>query len=501
MYKVEPENPEELRSSPSDENQGGVTEAITDNVAPVIETVSNDGRTGDAVNASEIQEESAPDSEQLTQKLKEIERVLPPTLQKVLAPIEEPHERFMMLLGAITCSGGMAPMSFTNYDRRKNYGSLYTMLLLPPASGKGVLTLLPKWVKKVNDHLLKESSENQERYRYAAKEYKKKSADGNIAIPPKRPPYKILLVPGNVTSPAMIQLFNDSEGKQILLQLESEIDVFTAHGKSDFFSLNSIMLRQAFHHEVIADHRKTNQEHHSCSNPKLSIVMTGTPDQVKKLINNANDGLFSRFSIFYGKASLMWKDVSGEGSEVKDLDELFETLAEDYYQGWLAMKDRVIQVVFSKNQWSVIDKEGRRQLPELHEYLGPAAASIIKRHMLMLVRVALILTVVRAYDEKNIDNKIQCSDDDFKIAQWLISESFKYAVKLYKELPGSKDNVEEGAIKHKFYKNLPASFRKDEITDILEKIGISVRSAERYLKSFTEAGILVKVKRGEYRKP
>jgi DNA-binding MarR family transcriptional regulator len=72
---------------------------------------------------------------------------------------------------------------------------------------------------------------------------------------------------------------------------------------------------------------------------------------------------------------------------------------------------------------------------------------------------------------------------------------------LYKELPGSKDNVEEGAIKHKFYKNLPASFRKDEITDILEKIGISVRSAERYLKSFTEAGLLVKVKRGEYRKP
>lgn len=494
-------NPEELRSSSSDENQGGVTVATIENVAPVIETVSNHGRTADVVDASEIQEESAPDSEQLSQKLKEIERVLPPTLKKVLAPFEEPHERFMMLLGAITCSGGMAPMSFTNYDRRKNYGSLYTMLLLPPASGKGVLTLLPKWVKKVNDHLLKESSENQEKYRYAAKEYKKKSADGNIAIPPKRPPYKILLVPGNITSASMIQLFNDSEGKQILLQLESEIDVFTAHGKSDFFSLNSVMLRLAFHHEVISDHRKTNQEHHSCSNSKLSLVMTGTPDQVKKLIKSASDGLFSRFSIFYGKTEVKWKDVSGEGSAVQDLDELFETLSEDYYQGWLTMKDRAIQVTFSKEQWSFIDKEGKKQLPELHEYLGPAAASIIKRHMVMLVRVALILTVVRAYDDKNPENKIQCSDDDFKIAQWLISQSFQSAIKLYRELPDSEASVNEGTIKHEFYQNLPASFRKDEINDLLDKMGMSVRSAERYLKSFTEVGLLLKVKRGEYRKP
>jgi hypothetical protein len=507
MQKNEGENPEDLRSQNSDESQNCASnestgENSTERDSEVIKTPQGEGHLGinDASDddASEDEQDwSYPDYEKLAEDLTTIEKHLPPTMREVTSLFKEPHEKLMVLFGLVTTMGSLSSMSYVAYADRKNYGCLMTLILMPPASGKGVVSLVRKLYSKINALLLEHYNFQMSLYKVQLQEYKRRIRSGEATDLPKRPDAQMMLTPGNITASMLIQLLSEVEGKHTLVQIETEADVLSTNSKSEHFALNSTSYRQIFHHEPVSLMRRGNQELLVCNEPKLCLLLTGTHSQAAKLLRSASNGLVSRFLVVNGNPPMKWKDVSSSGSS---LDSKFDELSEQVLNAWMFLRERKIEVALSPEQWELINSFGEDQLPRTLEFLGGDATSITKRHANMVARIALTLTLIRIWDQRIESNSVECTDDDFKTALWVMQISYESAISLYKSLPGSESAVEEGTKKYELYQRLPLSFSFADIKPLLHDLKISNRTANRYLLSLTKAGLLVRLSKGCYEK-
>jgi len=501
MQNLSDPNPDAIRSQVPDESHtsGGEGEAnATPNIIRTVETdghiVMEDASSEEALNDAD----EGSTHEKLTRELRQVESELPDTLREITTLFPQAHEKLMVLYGLVSSIGCVAPLSHVAYADRKNYPCLMSLMLMPPASGKGVISLVRKLYSKIDAQLLAQSTFKNDLYLMRMREFKKRTRAGEQVELPERPPFDLLCVPGNTTSAMLIQLLSDTKGKQSLLQIETESSILSTVGKSEHFRLLNSLFRQIYHHEVISQARKTNHEILTCENPKLNVILTGTPSQAVGLLRSASDGLVSRFLVLYSTPPAQWKDVSpGE----TNLDDQFNLFAEKIHAIWEAMRYRDIEMLLTEKQWEQINAFGGDQLPKVSGFLGDDAASLPKRHANMAVRIALVLTIIRMYDESTELEKTYCKDSDFQIALWIMRHSFDSAIRLYKELPGSDSVVEEGTKLYLFYQKLPISFSFTEIKPFFHEMKISDRTVNRYIFKLMSAGLLIKVGKGLYQKP
>ena len=87
----------------------------------------------------------------------------------------------------------------------------------------------------------------------------------------------------------------DANGTGLICETEADT-VSTAIGTD--YGHWSDTLRKSFDHERLAYNRRTNHEYRECKRSYLSILLSGTPAQVKPLIPSTENGLFSR-QVFY----------------------------------------------------------------------------------------------------------------------------------------------------------------------------------------------------------
>lgn len=120
-----------------------------------------------------------------------------------------------------------------------------------------------------------------------------------------------------------------------MLMFETEGDTVVNTFKSDYGNYSD-NFRKAFAHEEFGYLRRGNDnEEKEVQNPRLSVVLSGTPEQVKSLIPNAENGLLSRFIFYCMSATDEWLDgFSGYDSD-KPLEQVFDQLGaevERFYQ-------------------------------------------------------------------------------------------------------------------------------------------------------------------------
>src|SRR5690554_8197994 len=72
--------------------------------------------------------------------------------------------------------------------------------------------------------------------------------------------------------------------------------------------------------------RKTDNLFFEIENPQLSVVLTGTPNQIVNIIHSAEDGLFSRFLFYTFSAKPVWKSPAPK-KDGFDLKEFFKDKA------------------------------------------------------------------------------------------------------------------------------------------------------------------------------
>ncbi len=404
-------------------------------------------------------------------------------------------EKSITLFSTSIVASSTMPFVRFNYDNKWNAPALYLLAVFPASAGKGAASLSKVLLSKINDHILTEYNQLLVFYKEAIREYRK-NPNG---IPPERPKLKLVLAPGNTSSAKLIEMLADIDGSETLTLFETEIDVVGVSASGEFGNMNSSIFRQAFHHESISKMIKKDGEVQIANNPKLSIVLTGTANQVGKLLHSNADGLFSRFLVLLGDSELLWKNTQ-PCSDCPVQDDVFNALADEYFEAWTYFKTKQIEIKFTQVQWDAIQAFGKYYLMNAYHFSGESAVSIPKRHALMICRLATIFTAFRHYEQKSESAEIYCSDVDFGNALWMIEFSLYCGLKLFKSLPGEANESKVVDTKSKFIQMLPDEFSSDDLKEYYSSLALSERTVSRWIKQFVEAGFLERVKPGHFKK-
>ena len=125
----------------------------------------------------------------------------------------------------------------------------------------------------------------------------------------------------------MLSILSDNDG--IGLLFETEGDTLSQTLKSEHGNYSDL-LRKAFHHEMISMSRRKDREYVEIDNPRLSVVLAGTPEQVRRLIPDAENGLLSRFIFYFIPFRRGIRDVFATDDVSRSKYSIFKMLGEEF---------------------------------------------------------------------------------------------------------------------------------------------------------------------------
>ncbi|MEI6435531.1 MAG: DUF3987 domain-containing protein [Bacteroidota bacterium] len=379
---------------------------------------------------------------------------LPPVLKELMDVFKPRQDKEIVLLSSLAVLSGCFPSMYGIYDGKELNLNMYFAIIGPAGCGKSVAGWARYIVADIEETYLVKG--------------------------------KMLFFPADTSSSALVKALKRNDESGILFAFE--IDTMTQNWGKEWGNISSL-LRQAFQQESYEAIRngeiKETQEITVLKKPSLSLILTGTPNQIKKLIPNTEDGLFSRFAFYSINRIPEWRDVfnldSGTGvkpsvnEQLVPLKKLFMKIVSAY------------DINLGRLRFDLTDDQ-KHQLNKHFDGLsetylnrngGDDIIAVIRRQGLMSFRIAGILTALRKYE--NIGETLLCSDDDFLIAMTLSNVFINSAVTLAKRLPKSlPPPISE--TKQRFLDKLPSIiFTKKDADKIGKKIGIKADTVEKYL--------------------
>ena len=252
--------------------------------------------------------------------------VWPELLEKIISFGKKPEQRDVLLLGAFTVLGAsLSHVVRCQYGRKWQAPCMQTFIVAPSAAGKSALTWVRLLIEPIHDKIRNEVKEAMKTYRREKAAYDSLGKERRNQEAPVLPPNRMFLIPGNNTGTGILQNIMDSNGTGLICESEADT-VSTAIGTE--YGNWSDTLRKAFDHDRLSYNRRTDREYQEVSRSYLSVLLSGTPAQVKPLIPTAENGLFSRQNFYYMPRITQWADQFGE-DEV-DVDEEFRLMGNEW---------------------------------------------------------------------------------------------------------------------------------------------------------------------------
>ena len=433
----------------------------------------------------------------------DIFRTLPGLLQKVTALMHTPQERSLILIGSIaTLSSALLPMK-TIYFGKTIYPNMYLFIPGPAGAGKGKLDFCFRLVKPIHKEKLERWNIAKDEYKKEYARYKRQRKGENID-PPEKPPIQLLRVPANSSATSFAQAMAENGN---LLLFETEGDTVVNTFNSDFGNYSD-SFRKAFAHESFGYLRRGDDgEEREIESPRLSTVLSGTPEQVKSLIRDAENGLLSRFMFFCVNSTSEWLDGFESYGEDTPLEETFDTIGAEF-TAFTKRLESIQQIRFSLslpqigkfNDFFASEKE------RMQDFNGDRYSASSHRLAWCFLRIAMVLTALRMMDSGSITETIECSDMDFSATQAIIRVISRHNDYIFNVL--DKERPEciavadsySSATRKSILSALPGYFTTTDMKDISQKIGKSLRTVRRQIARAIEAGEIQQVKHGEYKK-
>ena len=432
--------------------------------------------------------------------LDELEGNLPEFLVECCSNFESKRERDIFLYSALIVLSGCLPNVYGYYDKKKVYSNLYLFIVAPPAANKSVVDWAKQLGMSLHNSFNQTFQESLRDYNTALEEYNssRKNGDSEV-IKPEKPPKKILFIPSDASSAKFLQLFSENNERGLLF--ETEADALSDTLKKEWGNY-STFLRKAYHHEQHAYARKTNNEFVELNEPKLSVVLTGTPDQINKLISDVDNGLFSRFMFYTFEENFIWKNVFSEKDEGLR-DSKFSNYSKIIQNLFLRLESYETKIKFSltEEQQNELNRIQEIRLKDFVSKWGNNVSGTIKRLGIISFRLAMILSIIRRINDEKFEENILCSDEDFW-ASMIISENvMEHAAIVHNMLP-KRDQKFKGISENKlnYFKALPPEFSRKEADRIAEKLNIKLKTAEKYLSDFINDRSLIRLEHGRYKK-
>ena len=243
----------------------------------------------------------------------------PKILLLIMSYATSPTQRDVMLLGALTAIGA----SMERYVRCPYAGKLQSpclqsFIVAPSASGKGILSLIRLLVEPIHDEIRQQVATEVKAYKKEKAAYDVMGKERSKVEAPQMPKNRMFLIPGNNTGTGILQNIMDANGTGLIC--ETEADTISAAIGSEYGHWSDT-LRKAFDHDRLSYNRRTDQEYREVKKSYLSVLLSGTPAQVKPLIPSTENGLFSRQLFYYMHGIWAWINQFESGEA--DLEAIF----------------------------------------------------------------------------------------------------------------------------------------------------------------------------------
>jgi hypothetical protein len=357
------------------------------------------------------------------------------------------------------------------------------VIIAPAASGKGVMNNSKLLINKVHEKLLSESLEK-------IKAVKKRNRDDNSA---ESSLVNIKILPANISTSEMYTFLENNEDGLIII--ESEADTMSNMLKNDWSNYSDV-LRKAFHHEPLSLSRKTDSRFTSIEEPKLAILLSGTPEQLLPLIKSKENGLFSRFITYNFDELSEFKNVFAKNKRNNKIS--FESLGNKVFKLYGMLLEQKSQIEFSLTEKQ--EEKFLKNMPEIREdiiknhFLG--FVSNVHRHGLILFRLAMVLTIIRNIDNIDKKKKIVCSNLDYCIAFNLMETLLEHSKYTYNSIDHGAMSIQE----EELFDKLEPVFSRENLIVEGNKLNIPTRTLDDKISKWKMKKIIKKVDRSRYKK-
>lgn len=392
-----------------------------------------------------------------------------------------PIQRDIIFISNLGILSACLPNVWTLHTGSRTFPNLYFLIYAPPASDKGKLGLISKIGDQLDALLIDEA---QERYQDFLEEME---AD-NMKLNSPPPVFNGLFLDADSSSIAMVQALD--KGKQNLL-VDTEAAILSQNRKRDWSQLD-VILRKAFHFERISVSRKDRTL--TIRDPRISVVISGTVEDAKVFGGSIQGGLTSRFLPYTYSSPMVWQNQFAE--EYSKLPEFIDAKSKELVEIYLFNKVFPFELRFTpeqKNRHTNIFGDWTEELDKGDEF------AFLKRLGGATVRIAMILTSLRRFENKDKSEVIVCEDDIFKISL-SIADTFRFqGGEFYKLLTCSlhqKPNRVE-----KVLESISKQFSTQQfVSECKEALHINARQSKKYIEKLSNHGLIVQIKNGLYEK-
>ncbi|QIG90659.1 DUF3987 domain-containing protein [Chryseobacterium sp. POL2] len=416
---------------------------------------------------------------------KEVYRNLPKEL-KMLTDNFDDREKDIVLLSCLGVLSNCVPNIIGIYDGDTIYPHLYTLIVAPPASGKGVMNYSRALIEPIHKKILEDSRAE----KLICENSKKKTKENKSEVCPN---IQVKIVPANISTSELYSFLGNS--KHGLLVMESEADTLSSMMNNDWSNYSDV-LRKCFHHESLSIARKVENLYEEISEPKMSVLISGTPGQLKPFLKSRENGLFSRFIIYSFDELSEFKNVFAAKTNGNKL--IFKDVANDVFElyGKLSKLEKPIVFEFSENQQKRFHKTLDFIWKDIVTNHTDAFIPNLNRHGLILFRIAMIISIIR--NGNNLLNKgnIVCSNRDFLISLKLTQTILRHSQTIFDTMETTFLSAQDEGI----LDSLNPQFTRQEIIVQGELLLIPNRTIDDKLSQWQKKKIIKKISKGLYRK-
>ena len=425
---------------------------------------------------------------------KEVYEHLPPFLDRVVKSAISPSDRDILLMGSLSVLSATLSKVCGVYDERIVYPNLYLFVSADAGMGKGALTLCRELVSPINaelhaisKQLMAECENSKER----------------------KVPMRTLIIPANSSASAFINTLSDNDG--VGLMFETEGDTLTQTLKSDYGNYSDT-LRKAFHHEPVSLCRRKDREFIELDCPKLSVVLAGTPGQVRSLIQDSENGLLSRFMFFNVKFEKNIRNVFAVTDIQKSKTEVFRQLGEQYKElsGKIQREASAYEIGIPPLMHGHFMEHYNRLNNECCEAIGNRMQGVVRRNGLIAFRIMMILSIIRHMTDsyyhpmpEGLSLRLECSDEDYHTALIITETLLHHSAYMFRQLEKPASSVLANGRNDRrelLYSMLPGSFTKQEYLSLVRLLGFSESTCNKWIDRYIAEDLLHHCGHSKYEK-
>ena len=392
---------------------------------------------------------------------------LPEPLQQMLSLATTPEEQDILLLATLTAASACVPNLYFRYGPtgKRYYSNLQCFVLAASAGGKGIAGQALEMVRVIDEQYP-------------------------------------LLISGDSTLAAWYKALKERNGCGYMH--ESEGSVITDIWRAGAANYNTA-LRKAAEHEPISRNRCA--EASEISNPRLSMLLTGTFNQYRTLVPSVENGYFSRLLTLVVRETNPFnrRYVTAMGDK--------SVVAKQVGQHLLRIYEQLAQN--GEKEWSLSEAQKERlglhletEYGTLIRMLGDNFHSVVLRMAVQIERIAMILTAMRLKQsevgQKELGCIIECSDTDYQTAELIGNKLLLHMAVTYRMIEGDKQDlvpeIKPLDQRKVLFEQLKTIYERKELIQEAKTQGISERTAERWNDKWQESGLVIKLEHGKYKK-